>query len=102
MLVEIHFLLDLLLLRPGQVHTTGELRAIVGAYRTPLAAEARSLIQNTYHVGTTDAVIERDVDAIVAEVVGDGQAFEPTPVGQASLTKSMLQTALGPPAGNSA
>lgn len=31
------------------------------------------MIQHANHIGTADAVVDRDVDAFVGEVVGDGQ-----------------------------
>lgn len=60
---------------------TRELRAVVGAYGARVATETSGLVQHADHVGATDAVIHRNVDAFVAEVVGDGEALEPTTIG---------------------
>ena len=73
---------DAMALRPGDEGTAGELRPIVGSYRAGITAEAGGPIQHANHIGTADAVVHGDVDAFVAEVVGDGQALESTPIGQ--------------------
>lgn len=74
--------LDAVLLRPGDEGPAGELRAVVGAHRPPVAAEPGSLIQHAHEVGAADAMVDRDVDALVGKVVGDRQALQAAPVGQ--------------------
>ena len=63
--------------------SAGELRAVIGPHRRGVAAEDRCLIEHACHVGTRDAEVHGDVDALVAEVIGHGQALEPASVGQA-------------------
>lgn len=79
--------LDVVPFRPRDEGPAREFRAIVGPHGARVAAEAGRLVQHAYHVSTTDAVIDRDVDALVAEVIGNGQAFEPTTVGQGIADK---------------
>lgn len=55
---------------------------IVRSHSARIAAEAGSLIQHTCYVDTADPVADGDVDAFMAEVVGDRQALQATPVGQ--------------------
>ena len=74
--------LDAVLLRPCDEGPAGELRTVVGAHRPRVAAEPRSLIQHAHDVGAADAMVDRDVDALVGKVVGDRQALQAAPVGQ--------------------
>ncbi len=74
--------LDAMLLRPCDEGPAGELRTVVRAHRPRVAAEPRSLIQHAHEVGATDAMVDRDVDALVGKVVGDRQALQAAPVGQ--------------------
>lgn len=47
-----------------------------------VATDTSGLVQHAYHVSAIDAVIDHGIDALVSEVVGDGQALDPTTVGQ--------------------
>lgn len=70
-------------LGPGHEGSAGELRPLVGSHRLRVAPEARHLVQHSHNVIAADAVIDGDVHALVAEVVGDGQALDAPPAGQA-------------------
>ena len=82
-------------LRPGDEGAAGELRAVVGPDGRGIAAEDGRSVEQPRDVLARDAVVDRDVDALVAEVVGDRQALQALrPLARLSLTKSMLQTSL--------
>lgn len=67
-------MLDAMSLRPGDESPTGELRTVVGSHSTRVPAKAGGLVKYTHYVGAADAVIDSNVDAFVAEVIGDRQA----------------------------
>lgn len=73
---------DAMLLCPSDEGAAGELRAVVRAHRAGIAAEAGDLLQHTHHVGPADAMVHRDVNAFMGEVVGDGQALDAAATGQ--------------------
>ena len=67
---------DAVLLRPCHEGTAGELRPIVSAHCFGVTAKARRLVQDARHVNPTHAVVHRDIDALVSEVIGNGQALQ--------------------------
>jgi len=66
-----------------------------------VAAESRRLIKQAGDVLAAHAVVDRNIDALVAEVVGHGQQLEAPTVDQAVAYKSMLHTWLIVAAGRS-
>jgi len=72
-----------------------DLGPIVGSHGARIAAEPGGPLQHPHDTGAANAVVNGDVDALVGEVIGDGQAFQARPLASASLTESILQTALG-------
>src|SRR5574343_434880 len=70
-------------LRPSHEGPAGELRALVGSDGLRIAPEPGDLVQHAHDVLATNAVIDGDVHALVAEVVGHGQALDAPPAGQA-------------------
>src|SRR5574343_72899 len=75
------------LLRPGDEGTTGELWAVVCSDHRRVAPKASSLIQQPGHVQPADAVIHCDLHAFMADAVGHGQALDAPPVGQTVADK---------------
>src|SRR5690606_20208005 len=73
---------DAVALRPGDKDPAGELRTVVGANRPGIAPETGGLVQHAHDIGAADAVIDGDVDGLVREVVGHGQALETAAAGQ--------------------
>lgn len=61
----------------------GKLRPLMGSHILWIAAKQSHLFQHAHNVRATDAVINGDVHAFVAEVVCDGQALDASPFGQA-------------------
>ena len=68
---------------PCHESPAGELWAIVGTHRNRIATEQGRPIEKPSHIQATDAVVGRNVHALVAEIVGHGQALEAPAVGQA-------------------
>jgi len=56
---------------------------LVGPHGLRVAPEPRHLVQHARDVLAADAVIDGNVHALMAEVVGDGQALDAPPIGQA-------------------
>jgi hypothetical protein len=83
---------DIVPFGPGQA---GELRTIVGAYGERVATKAGSLIQQTRHVGAADAVIDRQIDALVVKSSAIVRHFRQRPLDNASLRTPCFQIALG-------
>jgi len=73
---------DAVLLRPGDEGPAGELWPIVGTQGARIAAEPGGPLQHPHDTGAADAVVNGNVDALVGEVIGDGQAFQAATVGQ--------------------
>src|SRR3546814_3946560 len=60
----------------------GKPRAVVGSHCPRISPEAGGPIQHAHGIGAADAVVHGDVDALVGEVVCDGQALQAAAVGQ--------------------
>lgn len=72
--------LDAMSLCPGNKGPAGELGAVVGPHGPWVAAKAGGLVEHPDHVGPANAVVDRDIHALVGEVIGHGQALEPSSV----------------------
>ncbi len=72
---------------PGHECLTGEFRSVVGSDGCGVAAESRGLVEQARHVGARNAVVDRNVHTFMAEVVGHGQALQPSAVGQTVADK---------------
>jgi hypothetical protein len=68
---------------PGQKLATGELGAVVGANGQRVAPKHRHPVQNACHILARDALVHGDLQALMAEVIGYGQAFDAPAIGQA-------------------
>src|ERR1700712_1507211 len=64
---------------PAHEGTARELRAVVGAHGQRVAPEDGRLVKQPRDVLARDAPVHRDTHALVAEVVGDGQALDAPP-----------------------
>ena len=69
--------------RPGDERAAGEFGAVVCAYGAGVSPEHSRPIEQPGDVLAGDAVVDGDVHALVAEVVGHGQALQSPSVGQA-------------------
>jgi hypothetical protein len=69
-------------LRPGHEHPAGEFWAVVGTHHARIPPKGRGLIEDPCHRLTRDAKVGGDVDAFMADIVSDGQAFEAPAIGQ--------------------
>src|SRR3546814_7326568 len=70
----------------------GKPRAVVGSHCPRISPEAGGPIQHAHGIGAADAVVHGDVDALVGEVVGDGQALQAAAVGQRVTDRSEEHT----------
>lgn len=74
-------------LRPGHESAAGEFRSVVGSHCVRMSAKYSRLIQQPGHILAADAVVGRDVHALVAKIVGHGQALDAPAIGQAVADK---------------
>ena len=74
-------------LSPDHECPAGELRPVIGTHRTGISPKNRSTIQKPGYVLAGDAVIDPDLDALVAVVIGHRQAFDAPARGQAVADK---------------
>ncbi len=74
-------------LRPSHECPTGEFRAVVGTYHLGVAAKGCRLLEQARDVLAGDAEVVGDIDALMAEVVGNGQTFDPSAIDQAIADK---------------
>ncbi len=70
-------------LGPGHEGSARELWPLVGSHGLRVAPEPRNLVEHAHDVLAADAVIHSDVHALVAEVIGHGQALDAPTAGQA-------------------
>jgi hypothetical protein len=74
-------------LRPGHECVAGEFGPVVGSHRVRMPAKLGRLIQQPSHILVTDAVVGRDVHALVAKIVCHGQTLDAPAIGQAVADK---------------
>lgn len=79
---------DALALGPGHGGPAGELRTVVGAHGTRVAAEPRRLAPKARDVLARDPAVGADLHALIAEVVCHGEKLDGAAAGQAIADKA--------------
>lgn len=70
-------------LRPRYKGSADELGPLACAHGQRVTAKPRYLLPHAHDVLAADAVVDGDIHALVAEVIGDGQALDAPATGQA-------------------